>query len=162
MCVSYGELTDGETDDRVMSPTTYRHLQQRGQIEIARRGCFGQSALIAYRSLPERYKARFVAKYGDPERLATRSSLRDLFEKDMRAEDFYRRQTTDGYTPLKPELQQLYVNNASVLNTIIDLMAKRTASIRLCRADSCSADIWALCRVSASFRTLKKRNIRRE
>lgn len=131
MCVSYGELTDGEADDQVMTTTTYRNLQTRGQIEIARRGCFGQSALVAYRSLPERYKARFVAKYGDPERLATRSSLRDLFEKDMRAEDFYRRQTTDGYTPLKPELQQLYVNNASVLNTIIDLMAKRTASIRL-------------------------------
>lgn len=137
LCISYGELTDGnpndsdETQQPVMTVAVYRHLQTRNKLEVVRRGCFGQSALVAYRSLPERYKERVTAKYGDPERLATQSSLRDMFQRDMRAEDFYRRYTTDGYTHLKEEIQRLYVANASVLNAILDLMAKRIAAVRL-------------------------------
>lgn len=137
LCISYGELTSGdpnnsdETQQPVMTVAVYRHLQTRNKLEVVRRGCFGQSALVAYRSLPERYKERVVAKYGDPERQASRSSLRDLFRRDMRAEDFYRRYTTDGYTHLKEEVQESYVANASILNAIIDLMAKRISTIRL-------------------------------
>ena len=137
LCISYGELTDGNPDSSdeaqrpVLSTAMYKYLLNKGNIEQVRRGCFGQSALVAYRSLPERYKERVVAKYGDPERLATQSSLRDLFRRDMRAEDFYRRYTTDGYTHLSEEVQESYVANASILNVIIDLMAKRIAAIRL-------------------------------
>lgn len=137
LCLSYAELTDGDPADPdtkqrpVMSVATYRNLQTRGQIEIVRRGCFGQSALVAYRSLPERYKQKVVARYGDPERMAPQSSLRDLYTRDMQAELFFRRYTTDGVAPLKEEARQVYVANASVLNTLLELSAKRTAAIRL-------------------------------
>ena len=137
LCISYGELTDGNPDSPeeaqrpVLSTAMYKYMLNKGNIEQVRRGCFGQSALVAYRSLPERYKERVVAKYGDPERLATQSSLRDMVQRDMRAEDFYRRYTTDGYTHLKEEIQRLYVANASVMNAILDLMSKRIATVRL-------------------------------
>ena len=137
LCISYGELTDGNPDSPdekqrpIMTITTYQNMKVRNKLEVVRRGCFGQSALVAYRSLPDRYKERVVEKYGNPERLATQSSLRDMFQRDMRAEDFYRRYTTDGYTHLKEEIQRLYVANASILNAILDLMAKRIAAVRL-------------------------------
>ena len=65
LCVTYEELTSG--DDPIISGATLRQNIKRGNIRRAQRGGGeGSYALIIYSSLPEKYKARYVAKYGDP------------------------------------------------------------------------------------------------
>lgn len=150
LCISYAELTDGDPNDAnesmrpIISASNLQYLVQRGQIRVVRRGCFGQSALYAYNSLPEKYRDKVVDKYGDVEKKATRSSLRDIFERDMRAENFYQTYTTDGHTHLTPETIKLYVNNASALNAVIDLYARRVAAIKL-RNGSCGRVMGEIC-----------------
>lgn len=88
-CVTYKELTDGDpeaekVEDRpVMSVFTYRNLTTRGDISVLRRACYGHPALISFRSLPLKYREAFVAKYGDPEKMAKTSCLKDLVITDV-------------------------------------------------------------------------------
>ena len=64
LCVTYEELTSG--DDPVIKYNTLKSNIARGNIRTAHRGGGeGSYALIIYSSLREKYKIRFVAKYGN-------------------------------------------------------------------------------------------------
>ena len=66
LCVTYEELTSG--DDPVIRYNTLKSNITRGNIRTAHRGGGeGSYALVIYSSLREKYKARYVAKYGNPE-----------------------------------------------------------------------------------------------
>ena len=66
IAVTVADLTGG--DSPVMTRACYDNLTRRKSVNILRPGKgYGSYALIEYASLPERFKARFVGKYGNPE-----------------------------------------------------------------------------------------------
>lgn len=129
LCVTYEELTSG--DDPVIRYNTLRSNITRGNIRTAHRGGGeGSHALIVYSSLPEKYKARFVAKYGDPVELLKQQRMRDRVKTDEKARDFYedyRYEMNGVETSLSEKLKAEYTLNASVLNALVhDLEDKAT------------------------------------
>ena len=44
-------------DGAIMSQSCYKLLVHRGSIEVVRRACRNRPALVAYESLPERFKS---------------------------------------------------------------------------------------------------------
>ncbi|OAV65499.1 hypothetical protein Barb6XT_02385 [Bacteroidales bacterium Barb6XT] len=111
ICLSYGELTAGDPKAGdvekapVMTVVIYRHLYNRNQVTVLRRGCYGTPTLIEYRSLPLRFKERVCAKYGDPERSLLKCDLRNMAVKDLKAEAFHQGYSFDGrgFDRLTPE-----------------------------------------------------------
>ena len=118
LCVTYEELTSG--DDPVAKYETLKSNITRGNIRTARSGKGeGSYALIVYSSLPDKYKSRFVAKYGNPEELLTLQDRMDRVKTDDRAREFYEtyRYEMNGIeTGLSEKLRAEYTLNASVLN----------------------------------------------
>ena len=51
LCISARELM------AVMSKPNYDQMVNRGKVEVARRACRGQYALVVFDSLPDKYKA---------------------------------------------------------------------------------------------------------
>ena len=68
--VTVEDLTRSDDGEPVMTMNNYRNLVRRKQLNILRPGKgLGCCALIEYPSLPERFRHKFEAKYGDPEEL---------------------------------------------------------------------------------------------
>ena len=140
LCVTYEELTSG--DDPVIKYYTLRKRITRDRIRTAHRGGGeGGYALIVYSSLPEKYKARFVAKYGDPETAMKQQRMKDKVKMDENARTFFEDYTYDMNgveTHLSDKLKEEYVLNASVLNALVydlDDMAMQTRMLNNCRRD---------------------------
>lgn len=129
LCVTYEELTSG--DDPVIKYYTLRKNITRKRIQTAQRGGGeGSCALIIYSSLPEKYKARYVAKYGDPVEALKLQRMRNRVKIDEKAREFYEAFKYDMngvQTGLSKKLIAEYTLNASVLNTLVcDLEDKTT------------------------------------
>lgn len=127
LCVTYEELTSG--DDPVIKYNTLRDYIVKKKILTAKRGGGeGSYALIIYSSLREKYKVRFVAKYGDPEQILKEQRMRDRVKTDDKARAFYedyRYEMNGVETGLSDKLKAEYTLNASVLNAlVIDLEVK--------------------------------------
>lgn len=133
LCVTYEELTSG--DDPVVKYETLKSNIARGNIRAARSGGGeGSYALIVYSSLPGKYKARFVAKYGNPEELLTLQDRMDRVKTDDRAREFYEkyRYEMNGIeTRLNDKLIAEYTLNASVLNALVSDYEQKTSKRRM-------------------------------
>ena len=67
--VTVQELTDASSGQPVMTYSNYQKLAQRGRFMMVRPGKgLDHYALIDYQTLPTRFKERFCAIYGDPEK----------------------------------------------------------------------------------------------
>lgn len=133
LCVTYEDLTSG--NDPVISGATLRQNIKRGNIRRAQRGGGeGSYALIIYSSLPEKYKVRFVAKYGDPEQILKQQRMRDRVKTDDKARSFYedyRYEMNGVETGLSDKLKAEYTLNASVLNALIYDLEDKTTSRKM-------------------------------
>ena len=133
LCVTYEELTSG--DDPVIRYQTLRKNITRGNIRTAQRGGGeGSYALIIYSSLREKYKVRFVAKYGDPEQILKEQRMRDRVKTDDKARAFYedyRYEMNGVETSLSDKLKAEYTLNASVLNALIYDLEDKTTSRKM-------------------------------
>lgn len=133
LCVTYKELTSG--DDPVIRYQTLRKNITRGNIRTAQRGGGeGSYALIIYSSLREKYKVRFVAKYGDPEQILKEQRMRDRVKTDDKARAFYedyRYEMNGVETSLSDKLKAEYTLNASVLNALIYDLEDKTTSRKM-------------------------------
>ena len=68
--VTVKDLTCSDDGEAIMTRANYNTLVHRKRINVLRPGKgLGSYALIEYSSLPERFRKRFEAKYGDPEEL---------------------------------------------------------------------------------------------
>ena len=142
LCVTYEELASG--DDPVIKYETLKKNITRGNIRTVNRGGGeGGYALIVYSSLPEKYKARFTAKYGDPEKAMREQRMRDKVKTDENARTFFEGYTYDMNgveTHLSEKLKEEYVLNASVLNALVyDLNDKVLLTKML---NNCRRDLW--------------------
>ena len=129
LCVSYEELTGG--NDPVIKPGTFKSLRHRKNVSMAQRGGGeGTQALIVYASLPDKYKARFEAKYGDPAECLKTEQMKKQLVIDTEARDWYELFEYDlngVQTHLDERLIDEYTLNASVLNVLINEQNDRVA-----------------------------------
>jgi hypothetical protein len=105
-------------------------MLSRGNIERAHRGGGeGNRALIVYDSLPARYKEKYVAMYGDPDKKLKETMVKETMKLDTAAADFYAGYTYPSKTGervhLKNELQEDYTVNASVLKILLKTANQR-------------------------------------
>ena len=101
--------------------SNYDKLQQRGQLELARRGGGkGSCALVVVDSLPYRYKAMVEKKYPDGAQMLLEGYVMDHYSMDQNAVAFYSDKANTG-TALSAAKIKEYSTNASVLNTCIAL-----------------------------------------
>ena len=129
LCVTYEELTGGS--DPVIKPGTFKSLRHRNNVSMAQRGGGeGTQALIVYASLPDKYKARFEAKYGDPAECLKQEQMKKRLVIDTEARDWYEAFEYDlngVQTHLDERLIDEYTLNASVLNVLISEQNDRVA-----------------------------------
>ncbi len=131
IAVTVDELTGDNGGDAVMSRGNYRNLQCRGRINVLRPGKgLGSYALVEYASLPERFKARFVAKYGEPEALMRRE--RAGLPQDAEAQRFFHDHILPNGEHIPEEKQREYTVNARVLNAIRGMYNTQRAMRRAC------------------------------
>ena len=120
--MTVAELTDTSGNGAVMSKAAYKSLSRpdRKRINIIRPGKGLDSyALIEWASLPLRFKERYIAKYGDPERIIMEKEQE--LKYDAEAEAYFADKAKDdiGFE-LKSEKIKEYSMNASVLNRLIE------------------------------------------
>ena len=130
LCVTFAELTGGR--DPVMKANTLKCNVQRCNIACARRGGGeGSQALYVWSSIPEKYRRRFVATYGDPEEKMREAMTKASIKIDAKAREYYEAYTymdKDGQERhLTEKMIEEYTINASVLGELEKMAARRQA-----------------------------------
>lgn len=129
IAVTVDELTGGENP--VITPANYQNLRHRGGINILRHGRgYGSYALIEYVSLPERFKTRFVAKYGNPDELMKKEQIG--LSQDLKAQQFFYDDVLPNGERIPEPKQEEYTVNARVLNALQDMFNTQKAMRRAC------------------------------
>ena len=129
-CVTFAELTGGV--EPVMKASTLRQNVCRSNIACARRGGGeGTQALYVWSSIPEKYRRRFVATYGDPEEKMREAMTKASIKIDAKAREYYEAYTymdKDGQERhLTEKMIEEYTINASVLGELEKMAARRQA-----------------------------------
>jgi hypothetical protein len=106
----------------------YKKLNQRNQIDVVRRACLNTPALVAYDSIPERFKKKIVEKIGDPYKKAAKSALGDLVFEDEAARKFFRDYLMDNGDHLPDDVQLQYYTNVKILNALHSIITDRAAA----------------------------------
>ena len=129
LCVTYAELTGG--GEAVIKAATLRQNMKRGNIvSVHRGGGEGSQALYAWSSIPEKYRKRYMERYGDPEQKMKEAMMRDRIKLDSEAREWYEAFTYEKNgraEHLTGELIEEYTINASVLGELQKMMARRQA-----------------------------------
>lgn len=129
IAVTVDELTGGENP--VITPANYQNLRHRGGINILRHGRgYGSYALIEYASLPERFKTRFVAKYGNPDELMKKEKIG--LPQDLKTQQFFYDHVLPNGERIPEPKQEEYTVNARVLNALQDMFNTQKAMRRAC------------------------------
>ena len=123
LCVESGWLVDAG----VMSYNNYKQLQCRKDIQVLRRGCRETPALVAYDSMPERFKARIRALVGDPYRAARENVLEGLIEESAEAAAWLDGYGTADGRRLPAGKRREYYADAVVLDAMGRMMNDRRA-----------------------------------
>lgn len=134
LCVHGGWLyKEGD----ILSKSNYDNLRGRKQIEEKRRACKGTPALIAYESLPKRFKDVIEERIGGhPRQLINKESAlsQKLVFDEQAATYFAQYRNAEGHT-LAELKQREYVSTASILNAVgsmaIAIQARRKTRSRM-------------------------------
>ena len=145
LCVTFDELTDG--DDAVIKGDTLVKNVGRGNIQCARQGKGeGNYALYVYASLPKKYRMKYEEKYGDPQEVLARQTLKDSMQVDEAARRFYEAFEYDlngVQTRLSQKLIDEYTLNASVLKMLVARMNDLQATTHALGGGRRS-DLWSI------------------
>ena len=125
------ELTQSDDGEAVMSRSAYDHLVTRGRVNVLRPGKgLGSYALIEYHSLPERFRLRFEAKYGNPEKIMKQEDM--PLAVDSEAQKYYHEYLLPNGEHLPEDKQTEYTLNARVLNALREMRGTQKAMRRAC------------------------------
>lgn len=115
----------------ILTETNYRKLNERQNLNVVRRGCLNTPALVAYESIPERFRKLIDAKVGNPYRAVRINQVESHIEHNQEASDLFENHRLPDGRYLKQDTRREYYANAIVLDAIHRLMsskrAKRTA-----------------------------------
>ncbi len=114
-------------DQGVMSATNYRNLTNRGDIQVVRRACRNTPALVAYDSMPDRYKRAITEKVGNVRQAAKQNVLEGLIEHSATASGYFEDYMIDDDRHLPADKRREYYTNAIVLEAVGRLMESRNA-----------------------------------
>ena len=129
--VTVEDLTRTDDGEAVISRSNYGNLTKRHRINVLRPGKgSGSYALVEYASLPERFKARFAAKYGDPERLLRKE--RTALPQDPEAQRFFYDHILPNGEHIPEGKQEEYTVNARVLNSLLEMANTQRTMRRAC------------------------------
>lgn len=125
------ELTRSDDGEAVMSRSAYDHLVTRGRVNVLRPGKgLGSYALIEYHSLPERFRLRFEAKYGNPEKIMKQEDM--PLAADSEAQKYFHEYLLPNGEHLPEDKQTEYTLNARVLNALREMRGTQKAMRRAC------------------------------
>lgn len=133
IAVTMHELTRSDDGEAVMSRAAYDwHVRQKN-VHVLQRGCRCRKALVEYCSLPERFRVRFEAKYGDPERIMKQREI--ALPADLAARRYFAGIDKDAFRlpngACLPERKQAeYTLNAQVLNALRGMLDTQKAMRR--------------------------------
>ncbi len=134
------DLTRSDDGPAVISESNYKKLVIRGRINVLRPGKgLGSYALVEYRSLPERFRAAFEAKYGKPDQIMKRDEL--TLPTDAEAQRFFHDHLLPSGDHLPVDKQEEYTLNARVLNALRDMLNTQKAMRRACNNNT--PVVWA-------------------
>ena len=129
LCVTSEELCMGT--DPVMKQGTFNTNLYRGHlVSVNNGGGEGNYTLYAWSSLPEKYRKRYMERYGDPEQKMKEAMLKDRIRLDGEAREWYEAFTYEKngkQEHLTEKLIEEYTINASVLKELLKMMAQRQA-----------------------------------
>lgn len=115
----------------ILTESNYRKLNERQNLNVVRRGCLNTPALVAYESIPERFRKLIDAKVGNPYRAVRINQVESHIEHNQEASDLFENHRLPDGRFLKQDTRREYYANAIVLDAIHRLMsskrAKRTA-----------------------------------
>lgn len=111
----------------IMTESQYKHLVERKQLNVVRRGCRSTTALVGYESLPERFKREVDRELRrNPHELAKENLLQKLIHDDVRISVFFGEHLLADGRHLRIEKQREYYANAIVLKACHEYaMSKR-------------------------------------
>jgi len=127
LCIEANKLWQAE----IVSFDYYRQLCSRNKIKVVRRGCLGTPALVAYDSIPERFRKLIKEKCGEVETSASRDTFEGQIINDEVALAFFRTHRLDDDRRLPKEAIEEYCANASILNTLKLVSTNRIAKHRV-------------------------------
>ncbi len=129
IAVTVDELTRSDDGEAVLTKTTYDKLASRKRVVVLRRGCFMTPALVEWTTLPERFRTRYMEKYGDPEE-QLRKEEGSLVISDEAREYYAAVVLPDGKHLSDGQIEQ-YTLNASVMERIVhEVEAQKSARMR--------------------------------
>ena len=134
----------------ILTETNYKALVRRDQIKVLRRGCLNTPALVAYDSIPERFRMIMEAGYGDLRKGITRNLLVERIEHDAKATDYYAAYMLPNRHHLPEKVQREYYTNAILLNACNRLINDRKA-YRKTRNKMTTPHIWEEMALSVSL-----------
>lgn len=122
LCFEVGWLTENQ----VVTLDNYKALAKRKQIQVVRRASRNTPALVAFDSMPERFKEAIVEKIGgSPYKIVKTNELEGLIEHSTEASKFYNDdfRLSDGrYLP--KNIRDGYYFNAIILDAITKILEK--------------------------------------
>lgn len=126
ICVTYSELTDAGNGGPVMSVPNYKALCRKRHMNIIRPGKgLGSYALIVWSTVPERFKMKYIAKYGDQEKKLLAA------EKELKTDDKAYEYFSGEELGLAADKRDEYTLNASVLNRLVQCIEDQKLSRKL-------------------------------
>jgi len=114
---------DWLVSEGIITADNLRQLSSRDRVNIVRRGCRNTPALVAYDSMPERFKSEISKRVGgDPYKQAQINQLEIRIESNVQTSDFFETyKLTDGRNLPKNTIREYYAN-AIVLDAIQKLI----------------------------------------
>lgn len=114
LCVAASWLWDCQ----IMTKPNFDQLVNRGQVKKLTKGGNGRKALVAYESLPDRFKKLVREKVGDPYASVKKIVFAEYMNWDHEAEAYFKGYLLDNGSTLPEEKQQEYTHQAIVFNTV--------------------------------------------
>jgi hypothetical protein len=113
----------------IISKANYDYLCQSDRIDVVRRACRSNPALVAYESFPERFKAAIREKLGNrnPYDTVKTCLIEGYIEHDARISAFFDTYEISPGRNLPKESRQVYYSNAIVLEAVGKLFADKRA-----------------------------------
>lgn len=119
LCFEAGWLID----NKIFSKSNYDQLVNRRHLQVVRRASRNTPALVAYDSIPDRFKSAIIEKIGgNPYKLIKLNILDDLIEHDAEASKFFEDFKLSDGRCLPKQTRNEYYYNAIILNAITKLI----------------------------------------
>lgn len=137
VCVSGDRLIKSEANHMgVMSMAMYCKLTNNKTLIKPQRGGNGRVAMIAFDSLPPKYRAAFIEQFGDPRKENELKPLLERIHVDIVLKDKLANYKYGEGQSLKAEVQEAYCNDAAIFNAVQETISESLKARGGCRKSS--------------------------